>query len=303
MPLHSCLSAGCLSAWLVGTCSHQAAHSLLLGTLEPLWRILLEPCMVLCGDKVAALLALEERLSPRVTARPLLAGCPRKTRTPAGPRGPLPVASPGVAAEQRKCPVIYTTSITPQEGSGAWHVRAPEGAVPREGVAQRQARSRPGPRTKEAEWKGGAGTRGAAAGMDLGRVGVGFANLSGLSSDGRNKTKTSDNSHPGPSVDRCGRMVGGGGAPRRGNRMGSLQREQDGAPRGKKGCPQKEQDGIPTEGRRGALQLEQDGVPAEAHTLWRVSGAPRPSGSALRHADPAEGGCNLLGLSPQVFWL
>lgn len=44
-----------LSARPVGTCSHRAAHSLLLGALESVWRILLEPRMVLCGDKVAAL--------------------------------------------------------------------------------------------------------------------------------------------------------------------------------------------------------------------------------------------------------
>ena len=54
MPLHAvCLSAGCLSAEPPGL-SHQAAHSLLLGALESVWRILLEPHMVLCGDKVAA---------------------------------------------------------------------------------------------------------------------------------------------------------------------------------------------------------------------------------------------------------
>lgn len=120
-----------------------------------------------------------------------------------------------------------------------------------------------------------------------GSRGTGGANLSGLSSDGRNKTKTSDNSHPGPSVDPCGRTGEGGCSP---------QREQDGVPADGAGRG-------PTEGRRGALQLEQDGVSAEAHTCWRGSGALRPSGSVLRHADPVEGGCNLLGLGPRVFWL
>lgn len=89
---------------------------------------------------------------------------------------PSSCGTPGVAAERRKHPGVYTTSITPREGTGAWHVCAPEGAVPREGVAQRQVGagrscSCPGSRTEEAEGKAGAGARGAAAGTDPGGVG------------------------------------------------------------------------------------------------------------------------------------